>query len=79
MVRDRFAAPRKRPNNVVRWVNGADPSDFVALRKVLTPANFGPGVTKNYSDIKNGNKDPHAILDYLSDRRIAAEIAAHFQ
>jgi len=73
-VRKGFAKPRIRPDNVQRWVNGADPEDFVALRAELTNDNFGPGI-ENYPDIDNGHDDPHSILGYLSDPRIAKAIA----
>ncbi len=69
-----FAKPRTKPDNVLRWVNGADPEDFVALRPELTSANFGAGI-ENYSDIENGYDDPHSIAKYLSDARIAKAIA----
>jgi hypothetical protein len=61
----------------VRWVNAADPEDFVALNNELTINNFGPGVD-NISDINNGSEDPHSITDYLSDKRIADLIAKQF-
>lgn len=73
-VRKEFQKPRVRPNNVERWVNGADPEDFVALRPELTNENFGPGI-ENYPDIENGFDDPHSITGYLSDSRIAKAIA----
>ncbi len=73
-IRKGFAKPRVKPDNVRRWVNGADPEDFVALRPELTTANFGPGI-ENYSDIENGHEDPHSIAGYLSDLRIAKFIA----
>jgi hypothetical protein len=74
VVRKGFALPRNRPANVARWVNGADPEDFVALRSALTADNFGPGVDRNISDIENGYDDPHCITGYLADKRIAEEI-----
>jgi hypothetical protein len=73
-VRKSFAKPRVKPANVQRWVNGADPEDFVALRTELTTASFGPGI-ENYADIKNGYENPHSITRYLSDARIANAIA----
>jgi hypothetical protein len=72
-VRMGFPKPRVRPGNVQRWVNGADPNDFVALRAQLTQDNFGPGI-ENYPDFSNGD-DSHSISGYLSDPRIAREIA----
>lgn len=73
-VRKSFRKPRIKPDNVERWVNGADPEDFVALRPELTNESFGPGI-ENYPDIKNGYEDPHSIAGYLSDPRIAKAIA----
>jgi hypothetical protein len=73
-VRRGFAKPRVRPAHVQRWVNGADPEDFVALRTELTNANFGPGI-ENYADIENGYDNPHSITGYLSDARIAKAIS----
>jgi hypothetical protein len=72
-VRKSFKKPRIKPANVKRWVNGADPSDFVALRPELTTDNFGPGI-ENYPDIRNAYDDPHSIVSYLGDRRIAQVI-----
>jgi hypothetical protein len=72
-VRRGFTKPRIRPDHVKRWVNGADPSDFVALRSALTPDNFGTGI-ENYSDIDNG-EDSHSIVGYLGDARVALAIA----
>ena len=74
-VRKGFPRPRTRPADVQRWVNGADPEDFVALRVALTDQTFGPGIV-NYSDIENGHENPHSISGYLGDKRIADEIAA---
>jgi len=74
VVRKGFPLPRNRPADVARWINGADPEDFVALRPALTADNFGPGVDRNISDIENGYDDPHCIAGYLADKRIADEI-----
>jgi len=72
-VRKAFPKPRVKPDNVQRWVNGADREDFVALRPELTNDNFGPGI-ENYSDIENGHENPHSIAGYLRDPRIAKAI-----
>ncbi|WP_213956927.1 hypothetical protein [Variovorax sp. dw_954] len=72
-VRKGFMKPRVKPENVQRWVNGADPEDFIALRPELTSSNFGSGI-ENYSDLENGHEDPHSIAGYLSDTRIAKAI-----
>lgn len=73
-VRKGFRKPRIKPDNVRRWVNGADPEDFVALRPELTAASFGAGI-ENYPDIDNGHDDPHGIAGYLQDPRIVRAIA----
>ncbi|NTW63872.1 MAG: alpha/beta hydrolase [Chlorobiaceae bacterium] len=73
-IRNGFPKPRIKPENVLRWVNGADPEDFVALRAELTNDNFGPGI-ENYPDIENGKEDPHSITAYLRDPRIVKAIA----
>lgn len=74
-VRKGFPQPRTKPEHVRRWINCADPEDFVALRAELTQDNFGSGVDRNYSDFENGYDDPHSITGYLSDPRVAREIA----
>ena len=73
-VRKGFAKPRTRPDHVQRWINYSDPEDFVALRPELTEDNFGTGIENN-ADVENGNDDPHAIVGYLSDPRVAEDIA----
>lgn len=73
VVRKSFAKPRVRPADISRWVNAADPEDFVALRPVLAPADFGPDI-ENFSDIENGPENPHSIEGYLSDERVAKAI-----
>jgi hypothetical protein len=76
VVKEVFRAPRGKTKNVRRWVNGADKSDFVALHPELTDETFGPGVDKNYPDIRNRYEDPHSIEDYLSNQLIANEIVS---
>lgn len=73
-IRKGFTKPRVRPANVGRWVNGADPEDFVALRAALAAADYGPDI-ENISDIENGKENPHSIAAYLDDERIATVIA----
>ncbi|MBV1686348.1 hypothetical protein KRR38_01340 [Novosphingobium sp. G106] len=73
VVRKSFALPRGRPADVARWVNGADPEDFVALRSVLDATTFGSGI-ENISNIENGYDDPHAITRYLANADIASLI-----
>jgi hypothetical protein len=73
-IRKGFRKPRNKPKNVNRWVNGADPEDFVALRTELTNDNFGPGI-ENFPDIENGKANPHSIVAYLSDPRISKALA----
>lgn len=74
VVRKGFTKPRLRPANVARWVNAADPEDFVALRSALRAEDYGPDV-ENLSDIENGYDNPHGIAGYLSDVRVAQAIA----
>jgi hypothetical protein len=74
VVRKGFAKPRLRPADVARWVNAADPEDFVALRSALHVKDYGPDV-ENLSDVENGQDNPHGIAGYLSDVRIAQTIA----
>ena len=73
VVRKGFAKPRVRPEGVSRWVNAADPEDFVALSSALDPSDFGPDI-ENYSDVENGSENPHSISGYLSDVRVAKAI-----
>jgi hypothetical protein len=73
-VRKGFPKPRTRPDNVLRWFNGADPEDFVALQGKLTDETFGPGI-ENFPDFENGHDNPHSITGYLSDPRVARAIA----
>lgn len=73
-VRKGFPKPRTKPDNVLRWVNGADPEDFVVLRSELTSDNFVPGI-ENHPDIHNSHEDRHAISGYLSNARIAKALA----
>jgi hypothetical protein len=75
VVRRSFSLPRTRPKDIARWLNGADPEDFVALRPALDEQSFGWGID-NISDIDNGYDDPHSIVGYLSDKRIANAIVA---
>jgi len=53
VVRRSFSPPRARPKDIARWLNGADPEDFVALRPALDEQSFGWGID-NISDIDNG-------------------------
>lgn len=74
VVRQGFRKPRVRPDGVARWINAADPDDFVALREKLDPDDYGPDV-ENLSDLDNGYDNPHGIAGYLSDVRVARAIA----
>lgn len=69
-----FTPPRTRPPDVVRWVNAADPDDFVALRPELTSDMYS-GVDRNIPDCHNGPKS-HSIVGYLGNQDVAEEIAA---
>lgn len=72
-VRKGFTKPRTKPEHVQRWMNFADPEDFVALHAALTADNFAPGI-ENHPDVENGDDDPHGVTGYLSDPRVAAAI-----
>jgi hypothetical protein len=74
-VKERIKPPALQvPNGVAHWLNGADERDFVALYSVLDAATFASGI-ENLPDIHNSHVDPHAILDYLSDKRTSRRIA----
>jgi hypothetical protein len=73
-IRRGFAKPRVRPADVARWVNGADPEDFVALRPALAATDYGPDV-ENITDIENSFENPHSISAYLEDERIVKAIS----
>ncbi|QOL81111.1 hypothetical protein [Pseudooceanicola spongiae] len=73
VVRKSFTKPRIRPSGVSRWVNAADPEDFVALHSALSAPDFGPDI-ENFSDVENGPENPHGIAGYLSDVRVAKAI-----
>jgi hypothetical protein len=74
VVRKGFAKPRLRPADVARWVNAADPEDFVALHSALHAKDYGSDV-ENLSDVENGQDNPHGIAGYLSEVRTAQAIA----
>ncbi len=74
VVKDHLKPPKlQKPTGVVSWLNGSDERDYVALHSALTKETFAAGID-NLSDIKNSKKDPHAILDYLSDARVSARV-----
>lgn len=73
-IRKGFTKPRTKPAHVQRWVNFADPEDFVALHAALTADNFAPGI-ENHPDVENGDDDAHSVTGYLSDARVAAALA----
>jgi hypothetical protein len=62
------------PGGVQRWINGVDANDFIALGQGLEAPSFA-GPIDNLTDIKNIPGDPHAIVGYLKDRRVASAIA----
>lgn len=68
-----FDLPRNVPKGVGRWVNAADPEDFVALHPRLGRPHFSDGIV-NIDDVENGYDDPHDILRYLTDRRVREAI-----
>jgi hypothetical protein len=66
--------PLKVPDGVAHRLNGTDERDYVALEAALDHGSFADQI-ENLTDIHNSPADPHAILDYLSDARIARSIA----
>lgn len=76
IVRNRVGHPRMTPPVAARWVNGADPEDFVALRPSLDKNSFGPAEIVNYPKLENGHEDAHSIQRYLAHSEIAEAIYA---
>lgn len=76
IVRNRVGHPKITPPVVARWVNGADPEDFVALRPSLDQDSFGPAEIVNYPKLDNGHEDAHSIERYLAHPEIAEAIYA---
>lgn len=76
IVRNRVGHPRITPPVAERWVNGADPEDFVALRPSLDGDSFGPAEIVNYPKLDNGHEDAHSIERYLAHSEIAEVIYA---
>lgn len=74
VVKKKFQRPRTKPTDTSRWVNAADEEDFIALEVELTTENFGPGVSRNISDVKNSYDDRHSVTDYLSNSDVVEEI-----
>ena len=71
IVKKRLGPPLIRPNCVKTWLNAADPDDFVALHKQLNVKTFGVSEIVNISNLDNGHSDPHDILKYLSNPKVA--------
>jgi hypothetical protein len=65
-----------KPAGVQKWLNVADPRDPVALREILDQRHGFPADIENIDDISNPRDDPHSIAGYLSDPRVAEQIAA---
>lgn len=76
IVRNRVGHPRITPTVAARWINGADPEDFVALRPILDRDSFGPAEIVNYPHLDNGHEDAHSIERYLAHPEIAEVIYA---
>jgi len=72
-IRKSFRLPRAKPKGVTRWVNAADPEDFVALRLELDGTNYDADI-ENIVDVENGPDNPHDIAGYLTDKRVAKRI-----
>lgn len=71
-IRRSFSLPRGRPTGVARWLNVADPCDFVALRPVLDGTSFGTGI-ENIA-VNNPSADPHGALGYLAHSEVVDAI-----
>ncbi|MEX5562589.1 hypothetical protein SM764_04140 [Pseudophaeobacter sp. 1A16562] len=76
IVRNRVGHPRITPPVAARWVNGADPEDFVALQPSLDQVSFGPAEIVNFPNLDNGHEDAHSIERYLAHPEIAEVIYA---
>ncbi len=75
VVRRRIGPPLLNPPPALKWINGADPEDFVALHARLDKKSFGPGAAiTNIADIDNGYEDAHSLEGYLSDKRVAKAV-----
>ena len=72
-IKDGLPQPLSRPAGVRRWLNVSDEEDFVALYARLDATTFVAGID-NLTDIDNGDDDPHAIEQYLSDPRVGKAI-----
>lgn len=72
-VRNAFR-PLKYPKGVQGWFNAYDERDYVALYP-LDANNFAldPAIT-NYGAVKNQPPGHHAIVDYLSNEKVAEQI-----
>ena len=68
-------SPLSRPDSVGRWLNATDQRDYVALHARLDEQRFTSGID-NLSDVRNSKADPHSVIEYLSDRRVAKSIFA---
>ena len=77
VVRKALGSSYSKPAGVGQWVNGFDPSDFVALARKLSSDLYDTKINE-ISDIKNGDEDPHAIGNngYLTDKRVADKISS---
>ena len=62
------------PNGIRRWLNAVDPADFIALGRGLDATTFTDGI-ENIPDVHNIPDNPHAIIGYLGDSRVASAIA----
>lgn len=74
IVRNRVGNPLITPPVATKWVNGADPEDFVALKPSLNQDSFGPAEVINFPNLDNGNADAHSIEKYLGHSQIADAI-----
>jgi hypothetical protein len=75
-VKKRLGPPLICLPNAGRWVNAADPEDFVALRPKLDASTFGCDQIVNLAQLDNGEEDAHSIVEYLSHAEVAWEVAS---
>ncbi|NIF29478.1 hypothetical protein F3J44_24315 [Pantoea sp. Tr-811] len=65
--------PLRKPNNVSRWLNFYDPSDFVTLGKSLEKPTF-EGEIENFGNIDNKTPNAHGVIGYLPDKGLITEL-----
>ena len=74
LVKMHLPGVNRKPEEVLRWVNGSDAEDFVALLPRLDAKTFGDNSIHNIIGIENNDEDKHSIEDYLSNWRVAQTV-----